>query len=79
MNDPGVGALGVEHAEQDALGLVELALVRHGKAEVVARLRFLPLQLAVDGDLEVFVGVAAPARELPPPQIEVARDGRART
>ncbi len=70
MHDPGVGALSVEDAEQHALGVVELTMVCHGKAEVVARLRFVPLQLAVDGNLEVFVGVAATARELPPPQID---------
>ena len=59
------------HVEQHSLCVVELALVGHGEAEVVPRLGFLALELAVDRDLEMFVGVGPTPRELAPPQVEV--------
>ena len=64
-------AVAIAEPEQHPVGVVELALVGHGEAEVVARLRFLPLELAVDRDLEVFLGTGTTPRELPPPQVEL--------
>src|SRR6185437_13884050 len=67
MHDPRIGALSLKHAEQHSRGLVELALVGHGEAEVVAGLSFLALEFALDRDLEVLVGVSPALRKLPAP------------
>jgi hypothetical protein len=71
MNDPDLVARGLDKAAQQTVSIVELALARHRKADVVAPLGFLTLKLTVDRDLEVFVGKGPPSGELTPPQIEV--------